>query len=303
MEDHRKASGLGDMNIHPDYFKGFYEANVIEDWPNRNELPRLDQEGNEPETDLQAEWQDDGLVILPQFMPHDLIDDYCETWIRDNGSKNIRPMGWPFDVPYMYINPLKDMLSYKPLTDTMEDLIGEPLGVHLNLTGWRSTQRNWHQDGYLNPDTNRDFYMAIWIALDDIHPDSGPFQFVRGSHKFPVITNEKILSALGNNAIGNPNWPKRSEEILTPLFEQLIIDAELQVEDFIAKKGDVLLWHGRLMHRGSDPVDPELERRSCIAHFSGIHHRPDMPEVFSRIGWRHHHELNGYYFPISQTYV
>ena len=291
------------MNIHPDYFKGFYEANVIEDWPNRNELPRLDQNRYEPETDLQAEWQDDGLVILPRFMPYELIDDYCESWIKDNGSNNIRPMGWPFDVPYMYVNPLKDMLTYKPLADTMADLIGEPLAVHLNLTGWRSTQRNWHQDGYLNPDTNRDFYMAIWIALDDIHPDSGPFQFVRGSHKFPVITNEKILSALGDNAIADPSWPKRSEEILTPLFEQLIIDAELQVEDFIAKKGDVLLWHSRLMHRGSVPVDPELERRSCIAHFSGINHRPDMPEAFSRMGWRHQYELNGYYFPINQSYI
>lgn len=291
------------MNIHPDYFKGFYEANVIEDWPRRDELPWLDEEMNEPETNLQAEWQDDGMVILPKFMPDELINDYCEVWIRDNGNHNIRPMGWPFDVPYMYVNPLMDMLSYKPLTEIMTDLIGEPLGVHLNLTGWRSTQRNWHQDGYLNPDTNRDFYMAIWIALDDIHPDSGPFQFVRGSHKFPVITNKKILDALGANAIYDPNWPKRSEEILTPLFEQLIVDADLKVESFIANRGDVLLWHGRLMHRGSTPNNPELERRSCIAHYSGIHHRPDMPNpVLSRIGWRRHHELDGHYFPVNQNY-
>ena len=291
------------MNIHPDYFKDFYEANVIEDWPNKDELPWLDHEDTEPETALQAEWQDDGMLILPGLMPDELIDDYCETWIRDNGSNTIRPMGWPFDVPYMYVTPLLDMLSYKPLTDTMTDLIGEPLGTHLNLTGWRSTQRNWHQDGYLNPDTNRDFYMAIWIALDDIHPDAGPFQFVRGSHKFPVITNEKILSALGEEGASNPNWPKHSEKILTPLFEQLLVDADLKVESFLAKRGDVLLWHSRLMHRGSTPNDPELERRACIAHFSGIDHRPDMPEVFSRMGWRHHHRLNGYYFPIHQTYV
>ncbi|MBF85876.1 MAG: hypothetical protein CL489_15590 [Acidobacteria bacterium] len=292
------------MNIHPDYFKGFYEADVIEDWPNRSELPWLDQESNGPETDLQAEWQDDGVVILSEFMPDELIDDYCEAWIKDNGSHKIRPMGWPFDVPYMYVNSLMDMLSYKPLTDIMTSLIGEPMATHLNLTGWRSTQRNWHQDGYLNPDTNRDFYMAVWVALDDIHPDAGPFQFVRGSHRFPVITNEKILGVLGPNAKSDPNWPKYSEEILTPLFEQLIVDADLTVEPFLAKRGDVLLWHGRLMHRGSIPNDPELERRACIAHFSGIWHRPDMPSpALSRIGFRHHHQLDGHYFPITQNYV
>ncbi len=288
-------------NTHPDYFKGFYEANLIEDWTRISELPWLDNEENKPETDIQAEWQKDGLVILPRFMPEEIIEDYKTAWLRENAD---RPRGWPFDVPYMYISALGDMLAYKPLTDIMTDLIVEPLGVHLNLTGWVSTQRNWHQDGYLNPDTNRDFYMAIWIALDDIHPDSGPFQFVRGSHKFPVITHEKMLSSLGHNAELDPNWPKRSEEILTPLFEQLITDADLEVEDFIAKKGDVLLWHGRLMHRGSTPRNPEMERHACIAHYSGIHHRPDMPApALSRIGFRHGHELDGYYFPINQTYM
>ena len=288
-------------NIHPDYFKGFYEANLIEDWPRISELPWLDNEENEPQTDIQAEWQDDGVVILPKLMPEELIEDYKKAWLKDNSD---RPRGWPFDVPYMYVPALGDMLAYKPMTDIMTNLIGEPLGVHLNLTGWISTQRNWHQDGYLNPDTNRDFYMAIWIALDDIHPDSGPFQFVRGSHKFPVITHEKMLSSLGHNAELDPNWPKRSEEILTPLLEQLIIDADLEVEDFIAQKGDVLLWHGRLMHRGSAPRDPELQRLACIAHYSGIHHRPDMPApALSRLGFRHGHELDGYYFPINQTYM
>tara|TARA_B100000029_G_scaffold505788_1_gene587135 strand:- start:3729 stop:4604 length:876 start_codon:yes stop_codon:yes gene_type:complete len=291
------------MTINLDNFKGFYDANLIQEWDDLTEIPWLDNEANKPETEIQTQWQNDGLVILPEFMPEELIEDYKKAWIHENRTKVNRPMGWPFDVPYMYIPSLGDMLSYAPLNEIMTDLIGEPLGVHLNLTGWNSTQRNWHQDGYLNPDTNRDFYMAIWIALDDIHPDSGPFQFIRGSHKFPVITHEKMLAALGPNAAEDPNWPKHSEEILTPLFEQLITDSELEVEDFIAKKGDVLLWHGRLMHRGSTPKNPDLDRRSCIAHFSGINHRPDMPAPLSRLGWKHHYELNGYYFPINQRYV
>ena len=112
-----------------------------------------------------------------------------------------------------------------------------------------------------------------------------------------------VMVLEGNNAIADPKWPVRSEEILTPLFEQLIEDADLQIEDFIAKKGDVLLWHSRLMHRGSTPNDPDIQRRSCIAHYSGITHRPDMPVALSRLGGKHGYELNGYYFPINQTYV
>lgn len=288
------------MNIDPDLFQKFYDHNLIENWPSPELLPRLDRPNEEPTTSLQAEWQDDGLVILPNFMPEYFLDRYAEAWLRDNAD---RPRGWPFDVPYMYVPALMDMLAYGPLHEVMEELIEEPMGTHLNLTGWRSTQRNWHQDGYLNPDHVHDFYCAVWIAIDDIHPDAGPFQFIRGSHTFPIITNEKMLAALKPEQRGDSNWPKHSEEILTPIFEQLLIGAELNVESFTAQKGDVLIWHSRLMHRGSTPNDPDLERRACIAHYSGINHRPDMPgEVLSRIGKSNGFQLSGYYFPIIQPY-
>ena len=288
------------MNINPDLFQKFYDHNLIENWPSPELLPRLDRPNQEPTTNLQAEWQDDGLVILPNFMPEYFLDRYAEAWLRDNAN---RPRGWPFDVPYMYIPALMDMLAYGPLHEVMEELIEEPMGTHLNLTGWRSTQRNWHQDGYLNPDHVHDFYCAVWIAIDDIHPDAGPFQFIRGSHTFPVITNGKMLAALKPEQRGDSNWPKYSEEILTPIFEQLLIDAELNVESFTAQKGDVLIWHSRLMHRGSTPINPDLERRACIAHYSGIDHRPDMPgQALSRIGKTNDFQLSGYYFPIEQAY-
>jgi ectoine hydroxylase-related dioxygenase (phytanoyl-CoA dioxygenase family) len=54
------------------------------------------------------------------------------------------------------------------------------------------------------------------------------------------------------------------------------------VKQFLAKRGDVLLWHGRLMHQGARPRDPKMERRSLIAHYSGINHRPNMHEDYRR---------------------
>ena len=39
--------------------------------------------------------------------------------------------------------------------------------------------------------------------------------------------------------------------------------------------GDLLIWHGRLMHRGSAPTGNRW-RPALIAHYSGVNHRPDM---------------------------
>lgn len=240
---------------------------------------------------LRAQWQRDGLVILPGLVTDALIDAYADAWLADNAE---RPGGWPYDVPYMHVPAVADLACDGDLADMLEHLIGEPMGVHLNLTGWRSTTRNWHQDGYLNPDTTADWYAAVWVALDDIHPDAGPFEYVPGSHReFGVIRQDRMLAALDPTEHG-PDWPRHSERILTPLFEEAIAERDLPVRQFLAKKGDVLIWHARLLHRGSPPRDTALERRGAIFHYSGIHHRPDMPAAPVQ------HPRGGWYFPIDQ---
>ena len=75
---------------------------------------------------------------------------------------------------------------------------------------------------------------------------------------------------------GYANWPKVAERFVTPAFDAEIARTDSQVERFLAQKGDVLIWHGRLAHRGSMARNPGMERRSLITHYSGISHRPDM---------------------------
>jgi hypothetical protein len=253
-------------------------------------LDQLDRAHVELSDDRMA-WKLDGLVILPGFMDEDMISFYERRWLWCNGN---RPSGWPCDTPYMHDDGARAMCCDEALGDVLADIIGEPCGVHLNLSGWRSTTRNWHQDGYLNPDTTADHYAAVWFALDDIHPDAGPFEYVPGSHReFGVIRQDLMLDALGTTP-ANPHWPRDSEAILTPLFEQAIDERGMEVRRFLAKRGDVLIWHPRLLHRGSMPNDPTLERRSLIAHYSGIFHRPDMPAAVQHgAGWL---------FPINQDH-
>jgi ectoine hydroxylase-related dioxygenase (phytanoyl-CoA dioxygenase family) len=221
---------------------------------------------------------------------------YEKCWIENNAEiidgemSMIRPGGWPDCTPYRRHPEVMDILMYKEIHETMEELIGEPAGVHLNLTGWTSTTRNWHQDTYLNPPHVGDYYVAIWIALETIHPDAGPFQLVPGSHKWRTVTQEKILSALSPDE-RDYQWPRYSERLLTPIFEHIIEERNAEVLTYLPERGDVLFWHGRLLHRGSKPNVPGMVRKSLIAHFSGINHRQDMPKAIK--------QDSGWYFPID----
>jgi len=75
---------------------------------------------------------------------------------------------------------------------------------------------------------------------------------------------------------GANEWPKYAERFVTPAVDRKIEQSGLPVRTFLARKGDVPMWHGRLMHRGSLPRVPGTPRRSLITHYSGINHRPDM---------------------------
>lgn len=234
----------------------------------------------------QYRWVRDGFVILPGLLPDDLIDAYCAEW----RAADLGPGGYPDATPYMRHPALRALCTYGPLHDVMAHLIGEPVGVHLNLTGWVSTERDWHQDSYLNEPYVGGHYVAAWLALDDIHPDSGPFQIVPGSCRWPQVSQAKIRAALAADGDG-PMWPKHSERILSPLFAAEIERRGAEAFTWVPSRGDVLLWSGRALHRGSRAKVPGMERRALIAHFSGVSHRPDMPPALEHGG--------GHYFPLD----
>jgi hypothetical protein len=236
------------------------------------------------------DWNSQGVVIVKNFFPEELMENYEKCWIKENKTLRNRPSGWPDPCPYMRHQELLDILTYQPLSEILETLIQEPAGLHLNLTGWVSTERNWHQDSYLNPAHVGDSYAAIWIALDEIHEDSGPFQYIPGSHRWRQVSYEKIINALPPEQRDH-RWPKYSEAVLTELFEKEIEKNNSQIISHTPSRGDLLIWHGRLLHRGSKAKIFGMERRSLIAHYSGIKSRHEMPKAVQ-------HKNDGWYFPI-----
>ena len=281
------------LTEHPDLLD---EINSLAGGFADNDLPFLDREDvNEAFlSNIQKGWRQNGVVIVDSLIPDDMIEAYRQDWIQHNRVNHDRPLGYPGECAYFQVESLMNIATYAPLHNILEHLIGDQMGIHLNLTGWKSTERNWHQDGYLNPDANKDHYLAVWVALDDVHEDAGPFEYVPGSHVLPVITQDATKARLEPHERDDPNWPKYSERFLTPMFEDILDRGNLETEKFIAKKGDVLIWHARLMHRGSTPNNPDLWRETAILHYSGVNHRPDMPQAYQ-------HEDGGWFFPINQN--
>ncbi|HPG24593.1 MAG TPA: phytanoyl-CoA dioxygenase family protein [Myxococcota bacterium] len=257
---------------------------LVEDLPD-HELPRLDRRQIDERglSERQRYWRENGYLVLPGLVPHDLVDAYCRVRERIEA-----PNGYPTVNPYVEVEEIKALCLHEPLMAVLEELIGEPMGMHLNLTGWVSTERAWHQDSYLNPPGVNNYYAAVWFALDDISPDAGPFEYIPGSHRWFQVSRERVLRFVPPEERTGV-WPKTSESFLVPILEQEIERRAVKPVPFLGRKGDVLIWNGHLMHRGSAPRDPSLLRKTIITHYSSIRRRKGM-FVPTRTG-RH-----GYYF-------
>lgn len=242
-------------------------------------------------------WRQGGVVILKDFMPKELRDRYSEARAKlpdDPTQKDNFKQGWHFPTPYMICPELKDIALWRPLMDVMKMLIGEEMGLHLCLTGWVSTQRSWHQDTYLNPPGLWSRYCAVWIALEDISPDSGPFEFVPGSNNWEVLRREKLFAHLTNEEKTSADWPTFTQEDVARVCMEEVARRKAEVHSFTAKAGDVLIWHSNLIHRGSPPKNPDLLRKSLICHYSSLAHRTDMQAM-------RRHKSHGIYFDLPTT--
>src|ERR1051325_8798207 len=158
--------------------------------------------GISTELPLSKVWQESatGVIILENYLPGSLIDSYIAL------RSKLGPRGWAdIGAPYQFYRELMDLCLYP--SSFMAAAFGVPMGVHLNLTDWVSTERDWHSDQYLNPQSVGDKYIAAWFALEDIDPKSGPFQYIPGSHLWPVITRDKVFDNISAEEAASPDWP------------------------------------------------------------------------------------------------
>ena len=255
---------------------------LTDDVGDQEDIPALDREAVDESTldENQRAWRRDGVVILPKLLPDDLIDRYC--LLRE---KVPDPNGWACATPYMYFPELRNICLYEPLVRIVTSLVGEEVALSLNQTHWVSTERTWHQDDLCNQPYVNAFYAAVWMALDRIHPESGPFEYVPGSHRWRLLRSHKIRMFLEASERDRPEWPNIAERFVTQAVEREIARVGTPIRSFLGERGDVLIWHGRLVHRGSPPLVRGMQRKALIAHYTGIPHREGI--------WRIKRHTNG----------
>jgi ectoine hydroxylase-related dioxygenase (phytanoyl-CoA dioxygenase family) len=91
--------------------------------------------------------------------------------------------------------------------------------------------------------------MAAWMALDRCDEENGCLRVGPGSHKWPVLCTEKA------------DTERSFTDVTVPIPEGQ------RVEPVIMEPGDVLFFHGSLVHGSYPNTSADRFRRALIGHY------------------------------------
>lgn len=256
---------------------------------------RRDEIYDEKQCDLLRKWITDGYVVIDGYAPVELIDamqaeldDLWTTAAPVEGLTIEEIKLNPDDKPGMshsdlvkldmetrmrlktsfpwrihgfsaFSQPTREIFLNERLREAVSLIFDRPVIPQYTINFTFGSRQHLHQDTcvfFIQPN----FLIGLWLACEDAHPDSGPLVYYPGSHKEPMW--EKFDNYPQTNL-------KTCDKATTQAYESYLEETAKKYErkQFLAKKGQILLWHGMLIHGGDTIVDPSRTRKSFVTHY------------------------------------
>ena len=171
----------------------------------------------------------------------------------------------------LYLHPL--LHRYAAL------ILGEPTVATQSLYFEFGSQQVLHRDSIVVPTPRFGHLVAAWIALEDIDPASGALAYVPGSQKLPFYEFAPGEYMFDPRRMGDSD-ARAAMEFHAEESKRRGLEPHL----FLARRGEVLLWHSALLHGGGPVTNDSLTRKSLVVHYSAVRHHPTRETAVAEEG-------------------
>jgi ectoine hydroxylase-related dioxygenase (phytanoyl-CoA dioxygenase family) len=258
-------------------------AERIAAWRRKGEI-------GEGEAAALAHFVDDGYLTFDGGFPAALFDDFAAdvdrawrerppdlAWAREGLLRSFayadegrdRRASYRIADFHSHSRAARALFLWRPIFDYVERILGEKAGEKAvatqSLYFEYGSQQALHRDPIFVQMKPPSHLVAAWIALEDIHPDSGPLVYVPGSHRLPYYEFSP-----GEHRFDVTRHGAAESEAMAAFDREQVRAAGLRTEALTCRRGEVLLWHASLLHGGSVVADPARTRRSFVVHFSTL---------------------------------
>ena len=231
---------------------------------------------SESEAEPIAHYIDHGYAVFPRAVDANLIAEYLtlfdQVWEDPPKSMTARHGGEVLPLTrdlydkvakvngvHHYFPRAGELIFPPPVLRFLTQIYDRPPVAFQTMTMRLGSEEPLHIDTGPLPLTEPMSLTGAWIALQDIQPSSGEFQFVPGSHLLPELLVNGVMKAHHGDMA-------EYGRILTET-RRMCDERGLKTENFMATTGDVLIWHADLMHGGAIIEDRKRTRKSMVAHY------------------------------------
>ena len=228
----------------------------------------------------QAFWADNGYLVLPGFFdeqdcqavasasdrvwasrPADVVVDDLVTNARrrisDVSEDDARDHRFKINDLYLSDERMRSVTLSERVGMVLEELLGdEPVACNTLNFDYGSQQADHLDTLYMTPLTDTAL-VATWMALEDTVADAGPLRYFPGSNHI-----SPYRFSTGSYHVNLPEMEPWADYMADQIDRR-----GLEEQRFLAKRGDLFIWHALLLHGGSEICRPGLTRKSLVTHF------------------------------------
>lgn len=192
--------------------------------------------------------------IQRRLTPHYNIDFLNPDSDKTVGERRIQD-AWNYD------EDVRAIAANPTVIDLLSKLYGRKAFPFQTLNFPVGTQQDAHSDSVHFSSLPERFMCGVWLAMEDIGPDAGPLFYYPGSHKWPIMTNALI----GRRGYGSDLTS--AQDPYSPAWKAMCKAYNIDKDEFLARKGQALIWCANLLHGGSRQNDVRLTRWSQVTHY------------------------------------
>lgn len=242
------------------------------------DIPWLDRENaaemldkNEGLGKFPAQWQEqlrqwpaNGFMILERFADAAVVETINAETQRMIDSKavdfdytNSRVMN-----AWEHSAAIRNVMNDAQLKQFLSFTLGSEVVPFQTISFLKGSRQKTHSD-FIHMTTEPVGYLiATWLALEDITMESGPLHYYPGSHRLPYILGEDFDHDSSAFAVGDDLYGNYEKKIASEIESR-----KLEKKIFLAKKGDLLVWHANLLHGGEPVTNEQSSRKSLVTHY------------------------------------
>ncbi|MEI6866653.1 phytanoyl-CoA dioxygenase family protein [Flavicella sp.] len=241
------------------------EVNIYDKKNSKQELFKSDR-FLELDEKIQKElllWSDNGYVVLKNYFSSEEVDRFngkidelleAKKVKFENGNKIM------FAIHKSKL--LFNIGAHKKIISILETLLNKQVSLFQSINFLTGSQQGAHSDSISMSTFPKGNLIAIWVALEDIDEKNGPLYYYKGSHKLPYFMNKNFNNEGSLFFLGTKGYDEYLKNI-----QNLLDVNQLEKQHFLAKKGDVLIWHANLVHGGEKVLDKNRTRKSMVFHY------------------------------------